>query len=65
MKISVTLACKLASVVVHADEGLSDLGHHFDLVALRQLIDDPEVKEWLKELGPLVPVKRAARAEGK
>jgi len=54
------LASKLASVVVHADELLSDDGHRFDLEALRQVVNDPAVAAWVKSLGPLAPVKRRA-----
>lgn len=58
MEISVTLAGKLASVVVHADEMLSPMGHHFDKAALEQACHDPEVQAWIKSLGPLAPLKR-------
>lgn len=56
------LQAKLAAIVVHADEATSSGAHHFDGVALRQLIDDPEVVAWIKSLGPLAPAKRAAEA---
>ena len=52
------LACKLASVVVHADEASGPDAHHFDLGALKTVVDDAEVKAWLLSLGPLAPVKR-------
>ena len=55
---TLALLSKLGSIVVHADEFLSPGGHAFDKEALLQLIRDPEVQEWLKEMGPLVPVKR-------
>lgn len=58
MDIPVTLACKLASVVVHADEMLSPGGHAFDKTALEQACRDPEVQAWIKSLGPLAPLKR-------
>lgn len=57
-EISATLASKLASVVVHADEMLSAKGHHFDKIALEQACRDPEVLEWIESLGPMAPVKR-------
>lgn len=56
-----TLAAKLAAIVVHADELHSPGGHHFDHTALLGAINDPEVQEWIKECGPLAPVKRSAR----
>lgn len=58
MKLTLQLACKLASIVQHADEMLSPKGHHFDRIALQTLIQDAEVQQWLKDMGPLVPVKR-------
>ena len=58
MEITITLASKLASVVVHADEMLSPTGHHFDKTALEQACRDSEVRAWIKSLGPLAPVKR-------
>lgn len=55
---SLSLPVKLASAVVHADEMLSVKGHHFDRIALEGLLNDKEVQQWLKEMGPFVPVKR-------
>lgn len=58
-EISASLASKLASVVVHADELFSPDGRiGFDEHALEQAARDPEVQEWVKSLGPLAPVKR-------
>lgn len=59
--ISASLASKLASVVFHADEMLSQDGHHLDKTALEQAARDPEVQAWVKSLGPLAPVKRRTR----
>jgi len=56
--LDMSLVVKLASIVVHADEMTSPLGHGYDKVALRQLVEDPEVSGWVKSLGPLAPVKR-------
>ena len=61
--LEMSLAVKLASVVVHADEyltprGASPLGHPYDAEALKVLVRDPEVVAWIKSLGPLAPVKR-------
>lgn len=57
---SVTLLCKLSSVVVHADEYLSPDGHDVDLVALHSALRDPEVKEWIEQMAAsgMAPVKR-------
>ena len=58
-KISASLASKLASVVVHADELFSADGRiGFDTEALKQSARDPEVQDWIKSLGALAPVKR-------
>lgn len=54
------LLSKLASIAVHADELLSDDGHHFDRSALLALLADPEVSEWLAAMtdAALAPRKR-------
>lgn len=52
---------KLASIAVHADEFLfSGQGHLFDKDAIRNLLDDAEVKEALADLDrqALIPVRR-------
>ena len=56
--INLLLAVRLASIVVHADEFTGPTGHDFDRVALRALVVDPLVSEWIKSLGPLAPEKR-------
>ncbi len=58
-KISITLASKLASIVVHTDEMLNpSSGHAFDKIALDSLLKDLEVKEWVESLGALAPKRR-------
>jgi hypothetical protein len=57
-KPSLTLLCKLGSLAVHIDEALSDDSHHYDWTAIHLLLDDPEVKEWITIMGPLLPKKR-------
>jgi hypothetical protein len=61
MKPSATLIAKLGSIVVHMDEATDFLGHHFDVIAMRQLVADPEVQSWLYglRLHAMVPVKRS------
>lgn len=56
----VSLLCKLGSIAVHAEEGLSSDGHHFDMIALRQLMADAEVIAWLDGMrrAAFLPVKR-------
>lgn len=58
LKPTLSLLCKLASIAVHADEMMSAKRHEFDLAALRSAFEDAEVQEWLKAMGPFVPVKR-------
>lgn len=64
-KQSASLMCKLGSIVVHVDEGTSSDGHHFDMIALKGLIADPEVIAWIKAMQALalVPVKRNSPAQ--
>lgn len=56
--VSLTMLCKLASIAAHAKEMLSPKGHAYDRMALEQLLDDPQIVEWLVAMGPFVPVKR-------
>lgn len=58
-----SVLCKLGSIVVHVEEGLSAEGHPFDMVALQGLMADPEVTLWLTAMGKMamIPVKRNAR----
>lgn len=59
MKLPLSLVTKLASIVVHADEWTDPArAHTFDRMALRGLVEDPEVREWVERLGPLAPAKR-------
>lgn len=58
LKPSVALLSKLGSIAVHTQEMLSMKGHGFDRVAILGLLDDPEVKEWVKAMGVYMPVKR-------
>lgn len=60
LKPSVALLCKLGSVIVHADELLSPTGHRFDRDAMKTVLLDPEVQEWLTAMGKMamLPVKR-------
>jgi hypothetical protein len=59
---SVSLLAKLGSIVAHASELGGPDGHAFDLVALRALLDDKEVIEWIgaMESLALLPIRRAA-----
>lgn len=57
------MICKVASILVHVEEGTEAGAHHFDWVAVQVLLADPEVQAWIKDLGAMamVPVKRSAR----
>jgi hypothetical protein len=60
LKPNPALLCKLVSIAVHADEMLSPTGHHFDKAALQTVLDDADVKAWVRsmvEMG-MAPVKR-------
>jgi hypothetical protein len=61
-KPSLPLLVKLGSIIVHADEFTTPGGHEFDLVAIKQLLADPEVEAWIKDMGALLPVMRQKKA---
>lgn len=51
---------KIGSIVRHVEEGLEENGHPLDVIAVRALLADEDVVDWLgrmDELG-LLPVKR-------
>lgn len=47
LKPSVSILCKLGSLYVHLEEGTSDKKHPMDVMAIKTIIDDPELKEWI------------------
>ena len=55
-----SLLCKLGSVAVHVEEMLSPEGHHFDRIALTNLLHDPELRQWIEAMDRLamIPKKR-------
>lgn len=55
-----SLAAKVGSILVHTEEGTSSDGHEFDWHAVRALLADAQIVEWLRALQKmaLVPVKR-------
>lgn len=57
---SASLLVKLGSCIIHAEEALSPDAHAYDLTAFRQLLNDPEVREWFTAMSGLafLPVKR-------
>lgn len=60
LKPPVSLLCKLASIVVHADEANSADGHQLDVAALNSALHDPEVADWIAGMtaAALAPSKR-------
>jgi hypothetical protein len=61
LKPSLSLLVKLGSIAVHADELLSLEAHEFDRIALEQLVNDTEVRQWVASMErlALLPVKRS------
>jgi hypothetical protein len=56
-----SLLCKLASIAVHIEEGLDPKKQHpFDVTALKSVLNDAEVQEWMKAMTKLglAPIKR-------
>ncbi len=62
--IPLTLAMKLGSIAVHADELMSATGHPFDRTVLEGLISDPEVQAWVKGNGSVAPGKALVKVPG-
>lgn len=58
LKPSMNLLVTLGSLAVHIEEFLSSDGHEVDLVAIQTLLANKELKDWIKEMGPLLPLKR-------
>jgi hypothetical protein len=50
-------------LAVHADEIVETHGKNldFDGPAVRTLMDDSEVRQWIKDMGPFLPAKRSTR----
>lgn len=60
LKPGLSLLCKLGSIAVHVEEAMSSKGHNFDVYAMKVLLNDPDVREWLSEMTKqaFVTVKR-------
>ena len=52
------LLMKLGSIVVHADEAFGVDGHPIDIEALMPMLADPDVQQWIKDMGVFLPLKR-------
>lgn len=53
---------KVGFILFHLDEAADEDGHQFDWVAIRWLLADREVQDWLGAMGKhgVVPMKRAS-----
>lgn len=49
---SLSLQAKLGSLTVHVEEFFS-LGHPYDVAAIKSILDDEEVKQWLARIRQL------------
>jgi hypothetical protein len=63
LKPQVALLAKVASLLVHLDEGNIRNGHPFDWTAAKTLWEDDEVQAWLRGMQKLslAPLKRNGR----
>lgn len=55
---SAGLLAKLGSAIVHADEYMSSDGREVDRQEFLARLSDPEVQQWIEDMGPLLPLKR-------
>ena len=64
LKPSPALLVKLGSIAVHVEEMLSPGGHDFDMIALQELLKDPEYAEWRKQMDAMamLPLMRSVKA---
>lgn len=58
LKPNTTILIKLGSIYIHIKEGLGVKGHDFDLIALKQLLEDEELKEWIKQMDSLALIPK-------
>ena len=63
LKPSALLMIKIGSLAIHADEIVETHGANldFDGPAVKSIIEDPEVKEWIASMGVMLPRKRSTR----
>ncbi len=52
------LLMKLGSIIVHTDEAFSVKGRRLDIEVMKPLLADPEVQQWIKDMGVYLPLKR-------
>ena len=60
LKPDMALLCKLGSIAVHIDEALGATGHPLDIEALKALLVDHDVREWMDGMDrlALLPKRR-------
>ena len=58
LKPSVSILCKLGSLFIHIEEVLSKEAHEFDIAAIKQILNDEEVKEWILEMDKLALITK-------
>lgn len=58
LKPSLKILTALGSIAVHVEESVSDNGHNFDVIAIKTLLHDADLKQWIKDMGAFMPVKR-------
>ena len=62
MRPSATLLIKIGSAMIHAEEMIETRFKNldFDLPAFKTVSEDPEVRAWVRAMGPMLPHKRGA-----
>lgn len=57
---SAQLLIKLGSIIVHYQEYTSGKGHEVDKSAIDSLLEDKDIKVWMKEMNKMafLPIKR-------
>lgn len=59
------LKMKLGCLIVHVEEFLSAYGHEVDRLQILSALEDPDIKEFIKSIDPvMLPVKRNAGKTG-
>lgn len=61
LKPSPSLLIKIGSAMIHAEEMIETKfkNAEFDVPAFRTVAEDPDVVEWVKAMGPMLPRKRS------
>jgi hypothetical protein len=55
---SIQILISLGSIAVHVEEYLSPGGHPVDLETIKSLLSDPNLQDWIKDMGVYLPLKR-------